>query len=143
MSLHLLLLLNFALAGFLSGLIWLVQVVQYPGLGLVGRAEFARFHAAHARRIGYVVGPAMLAELGLAGWLAVVGWRPLGGPLMLGQLALVLLAWAATGLVAVPFHSRLTQQGYDFVVIDGLTRTNWLRTLAWTARWVLCGVLLA
>jgi hypothetical protein len=42
----------------------------------------------------------------------------------------------------VPFHNRLAADGYNYVALDGLTRTNWLRTLAWTARLGLLGGLL-
>lgn len=143
MSLRLLLVLNFGVAAFLTGLVWTVQLVHYPGFGLLGRGEFARYHAAHTRRMGYVAAPAMLAELGLAAWLAWAGWRPLGPVAAGAQLGLALLTWLVTFRVSVPFHNRLERSGYDFVAIDGLTRTNWLRTLAWTARAGLLGWWLA
>ena len=134
MSLSLLLLLNFALAAYLTGLIWVVQLVVYPALALVGKGEFARYHAAHTRGMGYAAGAPMVLELGLAGWLAGAAYPTWGAGRALGQLALVVVAWLATFLVAVPFHNRLESQGYNYIAIDGLTRTNWLRTLAWTAR---------
>jgi hypothetical protein len=40
----------------------------------------------------------------------------------------------ATFFIAVPFHNRLSAHGYNYIALDGLTRTNWLRTLTWTAR---------
>ena len=137
-----LLLLNFGLAAYLTGLIWVVQLVVYPALAGVGRAEFGRYHAAHTQGMGYAAGPAMVLELLAAGWLAWVLW-PASKPLALSQLALALATWAATFGVAVPFHNRLAAQGYNYVAIDGLTRTNWLRTLAWTARAALLAYALA
>lgn len=129
-----LLLLNFTLAGYLTGVIWTVQLVTYPALALVGKSEFARYHAAHTRGMGWVVGAPMVLELALAGWLAGAAYPRWGAGLALGQLALVLVVWAATFFVSVPFHNRLAASGYDYIALDGLTRTNWLRTLAWTAR---------
>jgi hypothetical protein len=70
MPLSHLLFLNFAVALYLTGVIWVVQLVVYPALALVGKSEFARYHAAHTRGMGWVVGAPMLLELGLAGWLA-------------------------------------------------------------------------
>ena len=134
MSLHLLLLLNFALAAYLTGLIWVVQLVVYPALALAGKADFGRYHAAHTRGMGYAAGAPMVLELALAGWLAWVAYPAWGGAWAGGQLALVLVAWLATFLIAVPFHNRLAAHGYNYIALDGLTRTNWLRTLAWTAR---------
>ena len=139
MSLKLLVLLNFALAAYLTGLIWTVQVVHYPSFALVGADKFVAFHRAHTTRMGWVVLAPMVAELGLAAWLAWQG-RALGGN-VLWSLALVVFVWAVTFFISVPFHNRLAQ-GYDYIAIDGLVRTNWLRTLAWTARLALLGVLL-
>ena len=138
MPLKLLLLLNFGLATFLTGLIWTIQVVHYPSFGRVGKAEFGRFHAAHTTRMGYLVAPPMVLELGLSSWLVwAARHTPLAAPAC-WALALVGLIWVVTFLISVPFHNRL-QAGFDYIAIDGLTRTNWLRTLAWTARALLLG----
>ena len=138
MWLKLLLLLNFGLAAFLTGLIWTIQVVHYPSFGLVGKAEFVRFHAAHTTRMGYLVAAPMVLELGLSlGLAAAARHTPLAGPAW-WALALVGLIWTVTFLISVPFHTRL-EAGFDYVAIDGLTRTNWLRTLAWTARALVLG----
>ena len=142
MPLRLLLLLNFAAAAYLTGLIWTVQVVHYPSFGLVPKAEFVRFHQAHTARMSYVVLAPMVLELALAIWLAGAGRAALPGGAGWWSLALVGLIWAVTFLISVPFHNRLGL-GYDYVAIDGLIRTNWLRTLAWTARAGLLGWLLA
>ena len=142
MSLKLLLLLNLGLAAFLTGLVWTIQLVHYPSFGLVGKAEFGRFHAAHTSRMGLLVGAPMVLELGLAGWLVWAARRtPLAGASW-GALGLVGLVWAVTFLISVPFHNRL-HAGFDYIAIDGLTRTNWLRTLAWTVRAGLLGYCLA
>lgn len=139
MTLPHLLLLNFALAAYLTGVSWVVQLVTYPALLLVGKAEFARYHAAHTRGMGWAVGAPMVLELALAGWLAWVAYPAWGAGRALGQLALVAVVWLATFLIAVPFHNRLQEHGYDYIALDGLVRTNWLRTLAWTARTAVLG----
>ena len=142
MTLPQLLFLNFTLAAYLTGVIWVVQLVTYPALLLVGKPEFSRYHAAHTRGMGWVVGTPMVLELGLAAWLAWVAYPTWGAGLALGQLALVVVVWLATFFIAVPFHNRLEAEGYNYVALDGLVRTNWLRTLAWTARLGLLGWLL-
>lgn len=130
MTLTRLLLLNFALATYLTGVTWVVQLVTYPALALVGKPEFARYHAAHTQGMGWVVGAPMELELALAAWLAWAAYPTWGAGTALGQLALVLVVWAATFFIAVPFHNRLAAGGHDYVALDGLVRTNWLRTLA-------------
>ena len=142
MSLRLLLLLNFDAAAYLTGLLWTVPLVHNPSFGLVPKAAWAAFHAAHTQRMSYVVLAPMVLELGLAAWLAWAGRGALPGSAGWWSLALVLFVWAVTFFISVPFHNRLTQ-GYDYIAIDGLVRTNWLRTLAWTARAGLLGWLLA
>ncbi|AMR27980.1 hypothetical protein A0257_13370 [Hymenobacter psoromatis] len=143
MPLTRLLFLNFTLATYLTGVIWVVQLVTYPALALVGKPEFGRYHAAHTQGMGWVVGAPMVLELAQASWLAWAAYPTWGAGPALGQLALVLAVWAATFFIAVPFHNRLAASGYDYVAIDGLTRTNWLRTLAWTARAAWLGWLLS
>lgn len=135
-----LLLLNFALAAYLTGVIWMVQLTHYPGFAQVPAAGFGTFHQAHLRRMGWVVMAPMVAELALATWLAWAG-RALG-TVVWASLGLVVLIWLVTFFISVPFHNRLTQDGYNYITIDGLVRTNWLRTLAWTARLLLLGTVL-
>ena len=140
MTLSHLLLLNFGLAAYLTGLIWTVQLVHYPGFARVEPAQFVQFHREHSTRISWAVMAPMLLELGAAGWLAWQG-AALAPAARWGQLALVLLVWASTFFITVPFHNRLAS-GYSYVAIDGLVRTNWPRTLAWTARLGLLGYLM-
>ncbi|GGF05403.1 hypothetical protein [Hymenobacter cavernae] len=135
MSLQLLLLLNFAFATYLTGVIWTVQLVHYPAFALVPPQAFDAYHKAHMARMGWVVMVPMVAELLLAGALVLVG-RTLGS-VVWWSLALVVLIWAVTFFISVPFHNRLKASGFNYITIDGLTRTNWFRTLAWTARMLL------
>lgn len=138
MSASCLLLLNVVLAAYLTGLIWTVQLVHYPGFALVPATGFAAYHRAHLRRMGWVVMAPMVAELLLAAawtWVAgtAVAWAGLG---------LLLVIWAVTFFVSVPLHNRLVTDGPAYATVYGLVRTNWLRTLAWTVRLVVLGAVL-
>ena len=115
----------------MTGIIWLVQLVQYPGFRHVGAAEFGTFHRHHCRSIGPVVGPLMVLELLTALLLAVAGepawfWR-----VMLG---LLLVIWISTALWQGPLHGRLSREGPRQDLLRALVRGNWLRTFLWTAR---------
>ena len=72
---------NLALAAYMTGVIWVVQVVPNPQLAQVRAADLPASHAAHSRRITPVVAPAMLAHPLVATALLVD--RP--GPLVGGQ----------------------------------------------------------
>ena len=125
------LLTNAAATLFMTGVIWIVQVVHYPLFAGVGAEGFGRYSTDHARLITYVVLPAMLVELATAALLAL---RPgaLGASAYIG-LALVGLIWASTFFVQVPLHERLST-GFDGQAHRLLVSTNWLRTGLWTAR---------
>lgn len=114
----------------LVGLIWVIQVVHYPLLKNVGSEGFVTYHERHMALITWVVGPLMLAEVGTAGLLILLGERSLLFGISLVPLAAV---WASTVFLQVPLHRKLTQ-GYDAVTIDRLISTNGWRTLAWTLR---------
>ena len=47
--------------------------------------------------------------------------------------ALVALIWGVTFLISVPCHAALSA-GFDAAAHDRLVSTNWIRTIAWTAR---------
>jgi hypothetical protein len=65
-----LLLAHVAATLFMTGLIWFVQIVHYPLMSSVGRAEWVEYERRHLRRTTAVVAPAMLIELGCALLLA-------------------------------------------------------------------------
>lgn len=124
---------------FMTGLIWLVQMVHYPLLSEVSPGAFGRYHAEHVRRIGPIVAPAMLAELVSAGGLVVA--PPSGTPnwLALAGLTVAIMTWVVTAMVQVPLHHRLAS-GFDPVACRSLVRSNWIRTVLWSVH---AGIVLA
>jgi len=124
---------NLLITGFLTGLIWYVQVVHYPQFADVGEAAFAQYHTRHSTLTTYIVAAPMVGELALA--VALIFVRPPAFPAPLAWLAaaLVGVVWLATFFVSVPLHEQLGG-GYDRTRINQLVRTNWLRTAAWTTR---------
>jgi hypothetical protein len=124
------LVIHLAITWSLVGLIWLVQVVHYPLLKIVGQESFVAYHERHMALITWVVAPLMLAEVGSAGLLLLLGERSWLFGISLGALALV---WASTVLIQIPLHEKLTR-GYDAATIDRLVSTNTWRTIGWTLR---------
>lgn len=127
-----LLLVHLALTWALVGLIWTVQLVQYPSFAYVGASEFADFHDHHSRRITWIVAPLMGGELltGLA--LFWAGPEGLSAGLVWTGMGLIALNWAWTASVAMPLHTRLS--GRAPRLKQALVRANWVRTSAWSAR---------
>jgi hypothetical protein len=118
---------------YMVGVVWFVQVVHYPLFSRVGPEEFSLYSEAHSRLTTYVVGPPMLAEAATA--LLLVFRRPEGVPLAaaLTGLALVVVVWLSTALLQVPRHTTLGS-GFDRRAWSGLVLSNWVRTVAWSAR---------
>lgn len=131
----------------MTGIIWFVQVVHYPLMGVVGQDAFVNYERAHTRLTSLVVGPLMMIEAAaaitlLAGpHLAAPALPAAPAPLPVIGIVLLALIWASTFLVQVPLHRRL-ERGFTPEVWRRLVRTNWLRTLLWTARTLTaCGMI--
>ncbi|MEZ5353122.1 MAG: hypothetical protein R2762_10845 [Bryobacteraceae bacterium] len=117
---------------FMTGLVWFVQMVHYPLFSMVDGAGFAAYEQAHTVRTTWVVAPVMLIELATA--LLLFRYRMPRGELMLGA-GLLAVVWGSTFLLQVPRHEILSM-GFDDVAHGGLVATNWIRTVAWSARGV-------
>ena len=76
--------------------------------------------------------------------LLLLVWRPdtLGPIAAWASAALLAPALLSTVLVQVPLH-RLVAEQHDPVAARRLTRSNWVRTAAWTARGLVLAVVLA
>ena len=139
----LLLLVHAAATLFMVGLIWFVQVVHYPLFAQVGSEAFPAYAASHSQRTTYVVAGPMLVELITA---LLLVWRgpAAGTPPVLAWVGLGLVGgvWLSTLLLQVPRHSALAS-GFQPGPWRGLVASNWLRTVAWTARGGLVLYLLA
>jgi hypothetical protein len=130
-------------SGMMAGIIWFVQVVHYPLFAAVTGPHDAEYARENQARTSLVVLPPMLVEAAAAGWLAA--WPPAGigrGPAAVG-LVLVALVWVSTLAVQVPLHARLAREGHAAGVVTTLVRSNWPRTLLWTARAILAAWMLA
>lgn len=126
---------------YMVGVIWLIQLVHYPMFQFLDRSRFKSSHTFHTTVISFVVIPAMLLELVLS---AVVLWKhgPLNAPALVG-FGLVAIIWITTFFVLVPLHERLQNEGFQPQVHMSLCRSNWLRTLAWSARGVIVAIWLS
>lgn len=123
------------------GVIWTIQAVHYPMLASLSELRPAAAAAEHQRRITGVVGPLMAVE-GVTTLMLLVN-RPgtMGTSSAWLAAALLAVALGSTILVQVPLHGRLAA-GHDAEAAQRLTASNWVRTLAWTARGLLLAAVL-
>ncbi|HAS43967.1 MAG TPA: hypothetical protein DCS93_26050 [Microscillaceae bacterium] len=139
MNAKLLIFSNLLVTFYLIGLVWLIQVVQYPGFDKVGTKNFHAYHEFHVSSIFWVVAMPMVIELILS--LGLLITRPPQVDMILNVFlfVLVLVVWGVTFFVAIPLHNQLADGGLNADITRKLTNINWIRTIAWTLR----GVVLA
>ena len=124
---------------FMVGLIWFVQIVHYPLYANVGREQFPEYEALHNRMTTWVVGPAMLVELVTA--VLLLKYSPNTSSMLVWTgLGLLIVIWISTAALSVPAHDVLTA-GFSAEAYRKLVNTNWIRTVAWTARGVILMVI--
>ncbi len=109
-------------------LIWMVQIIIYPGFFSVPTAEFASFHASYSRRITAFVAPLLGGQLGLA--ILAVTREPSSQEWIV--LGCIVFGWISTFTLSVPCHAALSADGKRDDTLRRLVRTNWVRTIAWT-----------
>jgi uncharacterized membrane protein len=123
------------------GVIWIVQLLQYPMLAQHSAMAPGAAAQEHQRRISYVVGPLMAVELVTAAVLLFDRPDSVGAIGVWLAAALLAAALLSTAMVQVPLHRRLAE-GHDDEAARRLISSNWFRTAAWTARGVVLAVLL-
>lgn len=137
-----LLLLHAAATLAMVGIIWFVQVVHYPLFKWVGTEALPAYQAFNTTATTWVVFPPMLLEL-LTALALVLHPPPRTSPTLAWVgLALLALIWLSTAFLQVPQHNVLAT-GFNASAHRALVLSNWVRTLAWSARGVLALLLLA
>lgn len=115
---------------FMTGLIWVIQILHYPSYDFIDGNKFTDYQQFHTTRITYIVGPMMLIEVFTGVYLTVVNdWALL---FTLNFLGLGVI-WLTTLVFSIPSHNKLSL-GFNPGAVSYLIKTNWIRTLTWTAR---------
>ena len=118
----------------MCGLIWFVQLVHYPLFARTDTTHSPDYPDENQRRTAPVVLPPMLVEAATAALIAVNPPPEIGRPVALVGLAMVAAVWLSTLLVQMPLHGQLTHAGHTPATVAALVKTNWFRTILWSAR---------
>ena len=131
-----LLLIHLAATLAMVGLIWFVQVVHYPLFSQIGHEDFRLYERSHQRLTTFAVAPLMLTEAITA--LMLPWFRPALIPMAAAVMGVLLVGtlWSFTFFWQVLAHQRLARS-FDPTTHRRLVQSNWLRTIAWSARGVL------
>jgi hypothetical protein len=109
----------------MAGVAWLILLCTYPDFARWRSEGFAEAHENYTRRVGWVVGPLLLAQL--AGH--ILFWWGSGNVI---GVVLVGVAWVLTGAWSVPCHRRLQNEGPRSSALGSLIRSHAWRTAVWT-----------
>jgi len=117
-------------------ILWLVQLVIYPGFLTCEVSRLVEWHKTYTRRVAWVIIPIMFTQLPLVGWLTFENGRWSD----LFALIAIVACWAFTFGVSVPLHRKMDAGDTSRETLHALVATNWPRTILWSAAFCL-GVL--
>lgn len=109
-------------------LIWIVQLIIYPSFTFYNHKNLVLWHKKYTRLIGFIVGPLMIGQLGIAIYQCIIETQPY----QLIKLFFIIIIWVITMLQFVPLHNRITNKDFDHKVLISLNKKNWSRTILWT-----------
>lgn len=109
-------------------LIWVVQLIVYPGFQYYELEGLLEWHKRYTSAITFIVMPLMLGQV-VSHWIEITQVFTV---IKLIMLLLIGLAWVITFWYAVPLHQRITDADRTDEAIQSLIRINWYRTVLWT-----------
>jgi len=141
MFIELILILHIIFASFMAGVLWYVQIVAYPLYKKVPGERFVAYELTRTRHTMGLVAPVMIFEMLTSITLVIMRKKILWEWLPWVGLGILLVGWGSTLFSQVPTHLRL-RRGWNLKLIHKLIRTNWLRTMTWSARALVAALLL-
>lgn len=113
-------------------LIWIVQLIVYPGYSFYSDENLLKWHKYYTPRITVVVAPMMFVQMGIAIYLSLFEFSI---PNLIYFL-LVLSTWVSTFSYFVPLHQKIEANQEIKPSAKKLTFGNWIRTFQWTLTFV-------
>lgn len=121
---------------YMTGLMWLTQLVSYPALATVPAGDAPALERTQQARLVSLSMPATLVALVTGVLVAINATSQLATWLAIALVALLMLVGLAVGSVQSAQHQRL-MKAFDAAVHRRMVAGNWLTTLGWTTAAVL------
>jgi hypothetical protein len=118
--------------GFLI-LIWAVQLVIYPCFQYYSKHNLIIWHKSYTARVSLIVFPLILSQFTLA---CIQLWRLQNWYTILSMLIIISL-WLLTFSIFVPLHQSIDNNSPVDKVCQKLVQKNWMRTVLWSALFVI------
>ena len=120
-------LINLLLSTFMTGVIWIIQLVHYPSFRFIAESSWSKAHRNHVFGISLIVAPVMVLELGSRLYLLYLQTNLT----TISATTLLIMIWLSTFTIQVPLHNKL-EQAWSLKVVNDLVYSNWIRTVLWT-----------
>nr|WP_210423730.1 hypothetical protein [Croceivirga thetidis] len=114
-------------------LIWLVQLIIYPGFQFYSFEKLGHWHPIYTNAISTVVIPLMLGQLSVVS-IQIIKVRNVYTIL---SACGVVMVWLLTFLVFVPMHNEISMGIIQETTLKNLVAQNWYRTVAWSVLFLL------
>jgi len=109
-------------------LIWMIQVIVYPIFLHYTTTNLVRWHRKYTPLIWFIVGPLMLAQLGIAIYQVSSKVTPYNSLSVL----IIGAVWILTLLQFVPIHNNISKGRITEIMLLSLVKNNYVRTALWT-----------
>ncbi len=109
-------------------LILMVQLTIYPSFLYYKTEDLVSWHQKYTGAIAVIVGPLMLAQLGMAIYALIAHQEFLFGSM---YLLLVTATWISTAVLFVPIHNRIGKSKHTNKDLQKLVHHNWIRVILW------------
>lgn len=116
-------------------LIWMVQLLIYPGFKYFGSKGLSSWHRIYTRNMTFIVAPMMIIQLAIMVYFWIY-YPAMLAPNILYTI-LVSLTWLTTMIFFIPMHANIDKNTTDLKLLNKLTNWNWMRVLLWNAILVL------
>ena len=110
-------------------LIWMVQLLVYPGFIYYTKQNLRQWHTVYTPRITLIVAPLMLSQLVIAVYRLYTNatW------FSTAYAILVLAVWLTTFYIFIPIHDKIQKGTFEDHLLHRLVSLNWMRTILWSA----------
>lgn len=112
-------------------LIWIIQLVHYPSFVYYDNFDFHKAMLHHQRWISVITMPLMISEMALT-LLFFFKYQNLNS---LVCVISIFVIWTSTFFVQVPLHKKISHNK-DLGLIKKLVVSNWVRTIAWSFKFI-------
>lgn len=109
-------------------LIWMVQLIIYPGFQFYEYDNLIQWHQNYTVAISLVVIPLMLSQL----IISIIQLYKKRTRHTLLSFLLVVVLWGITFIVFVPLHTSIGLGDFTETTLTNLVYKNWYRTILWS-----------